>query len=118
MVFLWFRYGFPPETKPCFQNIPVATKGLLERAADLISPGTRLVEGEASDLVLMDPKWDLYERLYGYGSKPCTPGEHPKNEYNSLYWDVHLPNFDGLHISGWWFGTFFIFPYIDYNHPN
>ena len=30
----------------------------------------------------------------GYGSKPCTPGEHPKNDY-SLYWDVHLPNFDG-----------------------
>ena len=29
---------------------------------------------------------------YVYGSKPCTPGEHPKNEYNSLYWDVHLPN--------------------------
>ena len=24
-----------------------------------------------------------------------TPGEHPKNDYNSLYWDVHLPNFDG-----------------------
>ena len=20
--------------------------------------------------------------------------------------------------TGWWFGTFFIFPYIDYNHPN
>ena len=23
-----------------------------------------------------------------------------------------------LHISGWWFGTFFIFPYIGNNHPN
>jgi len=21
-------------------------------------------------------------------------------------------------ISGWWFGTFFIFPYIGNNHPN
>ena len=21
-------------------------------------------------------------------------------------------------FTGWWFGTFFIFPYIDYNHPN
>ena len=23
-----------------------------------------------------------------------------------------------LHISGWWFGTFSIFPYIENNHPN
>ena len=22
------------------------------------------------------------------------------------------------HLSGWWFGTFFIFPYIWNNHPN
>ena len=31
--------------------------------------------------------------LYGYGSKPGTPGEHPKNESNSLYGDVRLPIF-------------------------
>jgi hypothetical protein len=27
----------------------------------------------------------------------------------------------GLHVkiwTGWWFGTFFIFPYIGNNHPN
>jgi hypothetical protein len=23
-----------------------------------------------------------------------------------------------VRISGWWFGTFFIFPYIENNHPN
>ena len=23
-----------------------------------------------------------------------------------------------LYITGWWFGTFFIFPYIGNNHPN
>lgn len=25
-----------------------------------------------------------------YGSKTCTPGEHPMHEQISLYWDVHL----------------------------
>ena len=24
----------------------------------------------------------------------------------------------GIRIAGWWFGTFFIFPYIGNNHPN
>ena len=24
----------------------------------------------------------------------------------------------GITITGWWFGTFFIFPYIGNNHPN
>ena len=23
-----------------------------------------------------------------------------------------------IYITGWWFGTFFIFPYIGNNHPN
>lgn len=28
--------------------------------------------------------------LYGCGSKPCAPGEHPPNEQSSLCWDVDL----------------------------
>ena len=29
-------------------------------------------------------------------------------------------NFSGVYgeFTGWWFGTFFIFPYIEKNHPN
>ena len=23
-----------------------------------------------------------------------------------------------IHIAGWWFGTFFIFPYVGNSHPN
>ena len=28
------------------------------------------------------------------------------------------PKFGVEHGTGWWFGTFFIFPYIGNNHPN
>ena len=26
--------------------------------------------------------------------------------------------FDGFRVSGWWFGTCFIFPYIGHHHPS
>ena len=31
-------------------------------------------------------------------------------------WLIMVNNWNN-HISGWWFGTFFIFPYIGNNHP-
>ena len=33
----------------------------------------------------------------------------PKRWFSVQYW---------IYLSGWWFGTFFIFPYIGNNHPN
>ena len=35
---------------------------------------------------------------------PCVSHERTMDDY-------------GICISGWWFGTFFIFPYIGNNHP-
>ena len=43
---------------------------------------------------------------------------HPPFWRNSPH---HLELYHVIHItsySGWWFGTFFIFPYIGNNHPN
>ena len=34
------------------------------------------------------------------------------------WWWVVSTTFDGIISSGWWFGTFFIFPYIGKNNPN
>ena len=37
---------------------------------------------------------------------------------NMVWANNSLPYFHDISISGWWFGTFFIFPYIGNNHPN
>ena len=39
-----------------------------------------------------------------------TMGGNPKNSTAMSIWIIHH--------AGWWFGTFFIFPYIGNNHPN
>ena len=58
--------------------------------------------------------------------------ETPKWDYIQPYWILttiyhyfsitsQLFNHDMVHwplLTGWWFGTFFIFPYIGNNHPN
>ena len=40
--------------------------------------------------------------------------EVQKNRSNCIYFTILYK----YSISGWWFGTFFIFPYIGNNHPN
>lgn len=37
--------------------------------------------------------------LYGCGSIPRTPGEHPINDQPGLCWGVHLPNFWLVELS-------------------
>ena len=38
--------------------------------------------------------------------------------YHGIYGIIMVIYGYYLFISGWWFGTFFIFPYIGKNHPN
>ena len=51
-------------------------------------------------------------------------GDHRHNFSESPGWSVQVGSiFERLddvasRFSGWWFGTFFIFPYIGNNHPN
>ena len=35
-----------------------------------------------------------------------------------LRWGPYSLTFGYIYYTGWWFGTFFIFPYIEDNHPN
>ena len=46
------------------------------------------------------------------GARPCEKKKKNTNGY------IHNHKQTKLRISGWWFGTFFIFPYIGNNHPN
>ena len=50
----------------------------------------------------------------GFSGK-ISPG-HPAVDSLCLVSSVYI--FVGKTITGWWFGTFFIFPYIGNNHPN
>ena len=45
----------------------------------------------------------------------ASKGRGPLGELGPLVAPVSTTSFK---ISGWWFGTFFIFPYIGNNHPN
>ena len=59
---------------------------------------------------------DLYLRLVEFHSallKPCTQ-EGKRTRINGIYDRKHIPvsYYVANNISGWWFGTFFIFPYI------
>ena len=48
-------------------------------------------------------------------------GSWPPNNPKQMIQNVSLQNISMyiyIYIFGWWFGTFFIFPYIGNNHPN
>ena len=54
---------------------------------------------------------DLPQTILNGFVKSRNEGNH-RNHSN--YWAEIEPT----HYAGWWFGTFFIFPYIGNNHPN
>ena len=61
--------------------------------------------------------WQLnipHQRGHFSWRQPKKTGDFPamfdyQREPDWWFWEL---------ISGWWFGTFFVFPYIGYNHPN
>jgi hypothetical protein len=60
-----------------------------------------------------NPQWPSYFRIL------VTKWEYIFSVFSVLFFHFlrrSIPQF--IFISGWWFGTFFIFPYIGNNHPN
>ena len=48
-----------------------------------------------------------------------TPTQIPFEQLQGFKWEIdETPKEEGCCSTGWWFGTFFIFPYIGNNHPN
>ena len=56
--------------------------------------------------------WDLAPKMAGDGSKESFA------DVESMFHSDWALETAARTKSGWWFGTFFIFPYIGNNHPN
>ena len=60
--------------------------------------------------------WTIRLLKIKHGSCSCPP--QGRSCIIQLYPNLMAGFQPQLWISGWWFGTFFIFPYIGNNHPN
>jgi hypothetical protein len=58
----------------------------------------------------------ILSRYHIYGCKMAEVNPLHKTFYVMVLWGYSLAI--KISISGWWFGTCFIFPYIGNNHPN
>ena len=110
------------------QTVPVTDKVWTQPDVDVIASTKNLWTHDSKICVFRG------ERLYGWwrsnylilqlqASKCCTYGPMVDRQGLSATLPMcftHLQTNprDFGSLSGWWFGTFFIFPYIGNNHPN
>ena len=63
------------------------------------------------------PWFDRVDEAQSFGAEPCSK-ESTADAPTGWVFVSKFPSLQYPTVSGWWFGTFFIFPYIGNHHPN
>ena len=110
---LGYSYSIPMDPCPLSEKVQKTLQSIVNDTPNTSEEGTWIPRAYMFPTVFNGEPFGASNRVFQPSRKRhCCLKNHASRDGNSLFAVIHCM------MSGWWFGTFFIFPYIGNDHPN